>query len=313
MPKEIIHFLVAEKAADTLHDSPFNETIHRHQAALVLGAVFPDAFFYLTGRQPGEVLQAGKRLHGEDGRDTFDFLKKTARHAHDNPGAPRSFVVGLAAHLAADIVLHPMVFYHTGNTNTDRKAVERHRMLETVMDMAAISHRRELKRFPIRKVLRETNLDLLYPVDALAELAGTDEEDGRQAARDAFLIFAALQLQFPKGFTSRFAHWLKALSPRGLKEFWALFYAPQFKRHVPKVSGPIEYRDPVTGQQRTETLRELMTRAADKAVELCRALEPLVFEGRDVDIGIGPCLSTGIPGTTLADAVHFADTPMVGR
>jgi hypothetical protein len=329
MPKELAHFTVALRTARLLGDTPFGLAAKHHDASLLLGSVFHDAWFYLTGTKPGRLGKLADELHGAHGEDTFWLLERQAETAREarlageehaqRAGTAASLLVGMASHLCADVALHPLVYYHSGNYYTDKKAVERHRRLETLLDMALDATGEAVNVNPrIASMLRTVRLPGAFPRDALAERAEISPEALASELKDALQVFALVQRHTQSSSQARLAWLLRPLLPQGARDFAALFYAPQLKRHLPLVRGPISWRHPVTGEERTATLDQLLGEAAESAAGLLRRMEPFVFgeapaPGWRASGMVGPSLDTGLPGVGADQATHFAPAPLPPR
>lgn len=318
MPKDIIHFKIAELTADRLRDTAFAPCLAEHTDALLLGSVFHDALFYAVtpGGKPLESLSHA--LHGADGQDTFDLIRmQVATAAAADHGLPGAVLVGMVSHLQADAVMHPMVWHLTGNYYSDNPAErsatrQRHRALESLMDMTACPGMLCRARYSMRRMLRRTP-DLIgegLPVEELAQRAGMNGESAQAQLATAWSIFSLFQSAYCIRPLARALFALMPLLPASLTEIATLFYAPQLNRQAARISGAIEYRHPVSGEPARASLDDLMKEAADRAAALCRTLEPAVFQGATLDLDSpGPSMDAGIPGVPATDMRHFADPP----
>ena len=180
MPKEVVHWTVAARAAELLSAGPFGPALARCPNGLRLGASFHDTLFYLRGEHPAGMRTLPHRLHGSHGEDTFELLRLQAAHLHarrDEP-LPTAFFVGLASHIFADAAIHPLVFFLTGNyyDPDERKrtgAVRRHRALESLLDMVAAGSFEAVLGQSLRSLVNglEGPLSLACPAQGLAGLA----------------------------------------------------------------------------------------------------------------------------------------------
>ena len=171
MPKEITHCLFAEKALHSLAASDFplrraagREILflfEKQREALLFGSVAPDIFYYDIAI-PWEKKAAsrgavwGNLIHGAHGEDTqrhvremLRILKEPALQLPLTNGRPLTrdehsllllFVMGYLAHVALDTLLHPFVYFYSGNYYADDLAEKlrseaRHRALETIYDL----------------------------------------------------------------------------------------------------------------------------------------------------------------------------------
>ena len=163
MPREIIHWIVLERAADRAKAAgcpAIAEAISSHRDAACLGALLHDVpYYFRMGKDPFE--QVADWLHGKHSEDTLLPMRKLASAILSIPPAERRllwpFFLGMLGHIGADVVFHPLVFYFTGNYH-DRDPIERraaqgrHRLFEVYLDAWG------RKRFPSGRSLRINSL-----------------------------------------------------------------------------------------------------------------------------------------------------------
>jgi hypothetical protein len=316
MPKEIVHWMVAARAADLLSDGPFGPALSRCPGGLRLGSVYHDALFYLRGDHPEGMKNLPHRLHGSHGEDSFDLLRLQAAHLHarKNEPLPTAFFVGLASHIFADATLHPLIYYLTGNYyDTDEKrrtgAVRRHRALECLLDMLAAGGPEEVRDQSLRALLNglEGPPALACPPESLARLAGCGvgaAQKAMEAALDTYCTMQSLcRMPVLAGLLRDFSGFL----PGSLREIAALFYAPQLYEQKGAVEGRLSYRNPATGDRYTGSLAELMELSARRTAAFCAAqARSLAVSGTLKDEGAGPSLDMGLPGVPVTQARYFA-------
>jgi len=316
MPKEIVHWLVAERAAELLSNGPYALALVRCPKGLRLGAVWHDILFYLRGEHPAGLKALPHRLHGSHGEDSFEVLRLHARHlhAHKEQPLPTAFFVGLASHIFADATMHPLVYHLTGNyydADEQRRtgAVRRHRALECLLDMVAAGGPEAVAGQSLRELVTglEGPLSLALPPEAVAALAGCAPKAAEQGLAEALDTFCTMQALCRMPTLSRLLRELSTLLPGSLREIAALFYAPQLFEQSAAVSGRMDYRNPVTGGALCATLAELMERAARRTAEFCTAQAPAIMaRGELGEAGPGPSLDMGLPGISVAQARFFA-------
>jgi hypothetical protein len=316
MPKEIVHWMVAERAAELLADGPFGPSLARCPNALRLGAVFHDTLFYLRGSHPPPLKELPHRLHGSHGEDSFDLLRLLAAHVHAeraNP-LPGAFFVGLASHIFADAAIHPLVYHLTGNyyDADERKrtgAVRRHRALECLLDMVAAGSPEGVLDPSLRALIAslEGPLALACPPEVLASLAGCDAKSAGKAVADALETYCTMQALIRMPTLARLAREFSGMLPASLREIAALFYAAQLWEQKDAVSGRVRYRNPATGEAFQASLAELMEQAARRTAAFCAAQAASIAKsGALAGEGAGPSLDMGLPGVPVTAARHFA-------
>lgn len=327
MPKEIVHWMVAERAGRLLADSPFAPALARCPGGLKLGAVLHDTLFYLRGEHPAGMKALPHRLHASHGEDSFDILRLQAAHVRENAGKPlpAAVFVGLCSHIFADAELHPLVYHLTGNYyDPDERArtlaVQRHRALEALLDMVAAEAGgsggggAEAVLDQSLKALvagLEGPLELAWPAANLARLAGCQPEAAKKALLESLDTYQTMQGLCRVQFLARLLRDLSPLLPAQAREIAALFYAPQLYEQRAAVSGAMGYRHPVTGEGLRASLPELMERAARRTADFCRAqAASMAARGELAAREPGPSLDMGLPGVPVSRASHFAAAPL---
>ncbi|QGY40818.1 hypothetical protein GM415_12010 [Pseudodesulfovibrio cashew] len=319
MPKELIHFTVAERTAARLIGTRFGPCLASSQAGLLLGAVFHDALFYAVspGAKPLESL--AHVMHGADGQDTFALIRAQAGHAAqaENRKLPAALLAGMVSHLFADAAMHPMVYHFSGDyyangENARSLARQRHRAMESLMDMAACPEKIGTPDYRLSALLRRCP-DLFregLPMQTLTEWASLPVQETQKQLSRAWRVFALLQRFYPMSLPARLLFALRHRLPRVLAETGMLFYAPQLKRQLPRLEASISYLHPVTGERLHASLDTLMDQAAAKAAALCHAMEPAVFEGAPLSLPeAGPSMDAGLSNTSTEAMLYFAEPP----
>lgn len=321
MPKDVTHWLVAGRTRELLRGTGFGLAMERCPNACLLGAVFHDVLFYLTGTHPKSLVLLPDTLHGLNGEDTFAVLTWQAEGSDPARATFRaSFLAGLATHVMTDALMHPLIFFHTGNYY-DRddaartNAVRRHRALESLVDIHLAGGLEALSAWSLKRIVtlagQEGDLASLFPTARLAEAARIPEPALRQAVQESLKTHTLMQSLYTVGPLAWLVHELSPLLPNKLRELAALFYAPQLLEHLPAIAGRIAYLHPVSGEPCSAELRELVERAAAESARLLRQIEPAMLgRARLAFPGPGPSLNTGMPGVPAEAMTHFAPAPL---
>lgn len=319
VPKELIHFTVAERTAQRLTGTRFEACLANENSALLLGSVLHDALFYaiLPGGKPLEALS--HRLHGAGGQDSYDIIRIQTMHAAgvNDKSLPAALLVGLVSHLYADVAMHPLVYHFTGDYYDDDPAAksltrQRHRALESLMDMVACPEKIGRAGYLLRHLIRRCP-DLTatgLPISKWAILADMTPDETAKQLKRAWLLFALLQSWLPITGLARSLFAIRSFAPAFVAELAMLFYAPQLKDQSQFLSGTINYAHPVTGAPLSSSLDDLMNEAADNAADMCRRIEANVFDGSPLDLSAtGPSMDAGLSGVSTREMLHFAETP----
>jgi len=323
MPKDMIHFDTAGRTARHLADTRFAPCLAAEGHGLLLGSVFHDALFYAAWPGDAPLERLAHALHGAGGEDTYHLVRMLVAHAR-REGSPLavSVLVGVVSHLFADTVMHPLVWHLTGDyyaTDATARSLarQRHRALESLMDMVACPHMLGRSRYSLRLMLRRCPglLEKGLPVAGLAAMAEMEPNAARAGLSRAWRTFALFQAAYRSRPIARAAFALRPHLPRAAAELAALAYAPQLLDQARPLTGPIAYRHPVTGEAHTATLDQLADQAAQRAADLCRRLEPAVFGPKPLEPDMivpgetGPSMDAGLPGVESGRMRHFADPP----
>jgi hypothetical protein len=321
MPKEITHWLIAERAASSLTGSLLEKDVAANPHCLHFGAVFPDVLYFLVGKKPAARLSSlAHALHGAGGEDTYAFLRSllAVPVAAAESGPMAAFWVGVAAHLRTDITFHPFVYYLSGDYDhadpgVRTMAIQRHRRFETVMDMYfnRDGTGRQVRRHSLRAILAGLEMPLPRLLEiasqAMAAIFKEDPAEIEGAHRKALGTFVTLQDLSCRLLLGRILFTVEKLLPRTAREVAAVFQAPQLTARFRSLSEPTPYLNPVTGKAGVTTVDALFMQAVRDCADFWRKTERAVIERSPEAIqDRGPSLSFGLPGATARDARFFA-------
>lgn len=319
MPKDFIHFKIAQITADQLEGTQYTSCLKKHEDGLLLGSIFHDAMFYAVTPKGKPLETLSHALHGKEGQDTFELIRTQARHAKATTTStlPSAVLVGLVSHLYADVVIHPLVWHLTGqyyaeNAASKSQARRHHRALESLMDMVACPDMIGRTRYRIRTLLRRCPdfLNTGIPIDGLSLLAKMPLKTTRKCLASAWTIYSLLQWAYAQPTLARILFALRNELPSSIAEIGMLFYAPQLLTQSEQLQGTINYTHPATDAKLAASLEQLMHTAATKAASLCRQLEPAVFGDAPIHIpGPGPSMDAGVAGVSTQQMTSFSDVP----
>jgi hypothetical protein len=322
MPKEITHWLIASQATDELKGSLLGDLLSSYPFCLKLGAVFHDALFYnLNGSHTKQFLTLAGEFHGTRGEDTYRLVRDIYQAAQNSKTREPllALMVGIISHIQADSSFHPLVYYVSGDYDhpdpvTRAKAVGSHRRFESLMDLYFCGGSSALNKYLLKTYLQRAEAP---PPDlfehALAQIVASKgwPNLGDVMAR-TFRFFSFVQRLSHNQTLSSVLYGLDRFSPDILRELIALFYGPQLNKKMPIMSNPITYKNPVTGQESTQTLQEIFQIAVEKIIKICNTIEPAIINNEPLPLHEpGPSLAFGITGVSKTDAKYFADEPVI--
>lgn len=291
MPKEISHWLLAEEIARRLPDGLIRKSIEVYPDLYELGAVvFDSAFYAVRYPKAPEAFEAGLRLHGSKGEDTYEPLRKIlasedaskqeledrsdSGRGHDpERGVPLptlSFIAGCVTHIMGDTHFHPLVNFFSGKyyaddrTQMDRSQ-KRHRRFEAALDR----HFLNVSDAELRnggRLSRTLAASAASVGDRLEDLAAGLYFGSGGPSRPAMIPLlrrhAAIQKLFSSSIAARSARTIGSLIGGGAARVAAAFYTSDPPEGYALFQGPIEYRHPNTGEERRESVAERFDRAA---------------------------------------------------
>ncbi|MBW1686175.1 MAG: zinc dependent phospholipase C family protein [Deltaproteobacteria bacterium] len=324
MPKEISHWLLAEETARRLPDGLIRESIEAYPDLYQLGAVvFDSAFYAVRYPKAAEASEAGLRLHGINGEDTYEPLKRLlASELAEDPAyeGPRggedastlSFIAGCVTHIMGDTHFHPLVNFFSGKYYADDRAQmdrsqKRHRRFEAALDRHFLS----VSGIELRNggsLSRTLAASTAAVGDRLEDLAAGLYYGSGGPSRPAMIPLlrrhATIQKLFGSPIAASVARAIGALLGGGAAGVAAAFYTSDPPEGYALFRGPIEYRHPNTGEERRESVGELFDRAASAGTAV---LGTLAEWAQSMDAAADPF--GGHRGVSLEVGCDFREYP----
>jgi hypothetical protein len=290
MPKELTHWLLAERSLSGLEEtSRLSVLIHENRALYLAGAVLPDTLLHLfRGQHSMRALALAQRFHDAGGNSYAPLIRiEEDQGSKGLPAGLQACLLGVLSHMQADIVFHPFVFAHSG-----LRDIGRHYRVETAMDCHFSSQ---------GAVLPTKRLDALMTPAIRAELVTAvtllfDPEGSvpRRALEHALRLHCRIQAMYDSTPWKLLARLLACLPVPLFRHARHLFHPLGRSGNAPgELFGT--WRHPVTGEERTETPDDLAKAAVVRTVAL--------FER----IGVQGCLKdalTAPPGENLLTGLY---------
>lgn len=262
MPKELTHWLLAERSLTGLKDtSRLSALIHENRALYLAGAVLPDTLLHLYfGPHGSAALGLAHRFHDTEGNSFAPLIRAEERYGAEGlPAGLFACLLGVLSHMQADIVFHPFVYAHSGMGD-----IGRHYRVETALDC---HFSRQGTPFPTQR------LDSLITPPIRAELVTTsallfdpEEQLPHQALERALTLHCRIQAMYNATFWKLVARLLACLPIPLFKHARHLFY-PLIRSGNDPAELLGKWHHPITGEERAETPDDL----AEEVVNLVRA------------------------------------------
>lgn len=303
MPKELAHWILADQAHGMLNPgNPLKGMIEAHRDLYLAGAVLPDTLLHLfRGPHAGTALALANHFHDAGGNSYAPLIRAEDGFPGGLPPNLLAILLGVLAHMQADIVFHPYVFSVAGIAGMGR-----HYRLETAIDVSLVRNgtappARHLKDL----VTPHTQNDLVSACCLLFDPRG---ELPRRTMEHALQLHCRFQSMYDRTFWKVAAR-IIGLMPGTLRGKQHLFYPLDMSREDPMITEQKEWRHPVTGEQRGTGIKEL----ANQAVERSAALMERVNETGSLSAALsahpGENLLTGMHGATQREMDFAAAFP----
>jgi len=327
MPRENIHWCVVDEVIELLDHAAqprFLASIKKYRNFAYLGAIAHDApYYYKRGHHPFE--QVAEFLHGFDGNDTLEPIKKLLTNANKVSDSEQrekliAFAVGMTSHVAVDVAFHPMVYYFTGNyNNTDCRersaARAKHRLLEVYLD-AWFTHEVGLDATlpsSVAALVKSCEPDLQMVCEQLSkstQFAGSENFNSAENWKNGIAEMAFLQRLFISNFIGAAVRVVTALTGNKLKGIDSLF---SFGRRTPEklLNEALKYQNPLTGEWESKQVIQMFQDAVTDCLSLISNFESLFSTTNSEPpsnfmSAQGKSLNVGLYGGKVEDVRYFS-------
>jgi len=264
MPKELTHWWLAAEAVRHLPLTlKVRHLLEQEQSAWLAGAVLPDTLLHLVlGPWSTTALQLAQVFH-EPSENSFAPLARFAEKNSPLPPAVQACLLGVAAHMEADIVFHPYIYALSGND------MGLHYLYETELDLWILDNGNVP---PVRR-LKELLTDQVREsaVTVAQGIFDQKRELPRKTVGQALRLHSFIQGMYDSPGWQLLARCLALLPVSGLRCHQKLFYP--LGQHSCSLAWPGHWLQPATGQQKSDTPAELVTDAVNRIVRLLRTVE----------------------------------------
>ena len=272
MPKELTHWWLAAQAQRQLPaDSPVCGLLKQEQAAYLTGTVLPDTLLHLIrGHWSTTALRLAHTFHEPPGNSFAPlvwFVEAQGQEAGSQsfpcplPLAPAvtACLLGVAAHMEADIVFHPYICALSGND------IGLHYRYETELDLWLLQGEKKPPVWRLKELLSDHVREAAATV--AQGLFDPGQELSRSTVMQALQLHSSIQGLYGSPFWQLLARGLALLPLPALRSRQKLFYPFNWQqgRSLP---WPDCWLDPATGQLRHESPEELATKAVNRITQL---------------------------------------------
>lgn len=298
MPKEITHWILAERVLDGLEEnSRLLGIIRANYAAYLSGAVLPDTLLHLfRGSHSRMALQLANRFHDATGNSFAPLIQAEARHADGLPNNLLACLLGVISHMVTDSVFHPYVYARSGVND-----IGLHYRLETAIDVyfLHLGISPPVRRFD-ELITPETRQVL---VDAAAMLFDPDGELPRAVLEQALALHCRFQSMYGRTWWKIAVTLLGSLVGSPFREQRHLFYPldASGSDHLKLIDSIREWRHPASGVMATTSLEDLAEETVQQTVAVFRHIDERGSLVAALDDPPGANLLTGLYGVGMSE------------
>jgi hypothetical protein len=293
MPKELTHWLLAERALDALpKSSRLKEIITRYREAYLGGAVLPDTLAHIfRGPYHPTARNLGRRFHNQTGNSYQPLISAEARHPEGLPPALLACFLGVISHMEADIALHPYVYAATGSAD-----IGAHYRLETAIDVGFLQQGSAPAQRRLDRLLSGPDRE------ALASAAGLifDPEGKlpRRALEQSVALHCRFQSLYDRAFWKLAVRLLARVCGSPFREQRHLFYPLGGVRKGIETGEEKGWRHPETGELWGASLDDLAQQAVERTAALFLRIEAAGSLADALAQTPGANLLTGLQGVS---------------
>ena len=269
MPKELTHWMLAERALELLPSgNRVGGILARHREADLGGAVLPDTLAHIcSGAYHPAARALSQRFHDAPGNSYQPLISAEARFPDGLPPALFSCFLGVISHMEADIALHPYVFAATGSAG-----IGEHYRLETAIDLRFLQRGGAPTQRRLDRLLGASTREVL--VNAAGLLFDPEGELPRQALERSLQLHCRFQSMYDRTFWKMAVRLLARLWGAPFREQRHLFYPLRgFKKGMIGAGQENGWRHPETGELEGASLDDLARQAVERTVELFLRIE----------------------------------------
>ena len=304
MPKEITHWILAEKVLSEINNnSVLNKIILQHKNLYLTGAVIMDTPAYVFCSRDSKVMnQLTREMHNLTTNSFKPLDRIIKNYPVEIPDEVLALILGIITHIMVDSVFHPFICYYCNGQTI------RHRLLETNIDFYYMNELSLKNKMLFSGILKGIEIDKKQFLDVLSIFFSEKKDINISLIKKALRYHAVGQgLFFRKGLRI-ILQALDFIPGLNLESFIALFYPPLKYKSLPVFCNPIEYMHPVSGKRFKHSLRDLECHTIQEALNVFQIIESYLKKGalaKKFSNLKGPNLCTGMKNKQVEDMQYF--------
>ncbi len=292
MPKELTHWIIAQRACDGMAaDSRIGTIIRENHRIYLAGAILPDTLLHLfRGPHAAAALALAHRFHDTGGNSYGPLIAAERHHRGELPPPFLACLLGVITHMQVDMAFHPFVYAQASADDMGG-----HYRIETAIDVHFLEH----GFVPPTRLVADLVDSSTYPhlLDALAQLFDPDTTLPRPVLEHALRLHCRFQSLYDRTVWKLAIRLLARLAGAPFRDQQHLFYPLASSKKTDIFGRIAEWRHPCSGNLMRSTLDQLADEATTNIVKMFNSIEN---EGK---------LSTpleSVPGANLLTGMHGA-------
>jgi len=291
MPKELTHWIIAQRALDGLDaDSRIGDVIRGHHRLYLAGAVLPDTLLHLfRGPHAAAALALAHRFHDTVDNSYGPLIAVEQRHDGVLPPPLLACLLGVITHMLTDMTFHPFVY---SQANADDMGG--HYRVETAIDVHFLEHGFAPPIRLVAELVDSTTSPCL--VDALAQLFDPTGSLPRPALEHALRLHCRFQALYNRTIWKLAVRLLARLLGPPFRDQQHLFYPLASGKKTDLVGEIAEWRHPCSGVLMRKSLEQLADDATTNIVKTFKSIEKEGNLSATLESDPGANLLTGMHG-----------------
>ncbi|MDC8832501.1 zinc dependent phospholipase C family protein [Alteromonas gilva] len=309
MPKEVVHWKVAEKVYKSLIDKPkLKEQLEKQYNTYLLGAVFHDALYYYSGEN-SNFTKIPDALHSSEKEDSFNlvraFLDPNNYSCQTVSSAGLAFCIGFASHIFTDKNFHPMIYFFTGDYYSENKqtklgAVLKHRELESKLDLHVESSAHLKSTYDLNIMVEKGLSELESTMKDTIKLHGYNLDLKFSDINSCYKNYALARKIYTSKLASKALSFLCPILPKSVEDVLSLSYFKDSFNFPLDFKTQLAYQNPVTGDICRDSVEQLLENSVNETLQFLD-----YFLESEMEVKTGPSLETGIPNTMVSQMKYF--------
>jgi len=279
MPKEIVHWTIAEIAKEKLKgESKLLNIIDNFYSEYLTGSIaFDIPYFDFFSSNMKEMIEIGKNLHGID-KDfaQTNYEKMIDFYISDIPKGFWAFVAGTFCHALTDIYYHPVVAYYT------KDSVKSHREFEVKLDLHYLNRTNLPGNGSLNKIIKGIMMKKRDFLTMLAMFIFGKNRELTKKVSDNLFKYRSVQFLIRQKWAYYLFGILNILSFGNLSDILALFYKDYQPKNFEIFENPLYFIE--NGELKQSYLSEIEIRTVDEILKYFNILENLISSNNLIEI-----------------------------